>query len=173
MRPFLLLALPLVLAGCGDSAADKTATVPDVAINAKGNDGEAVAITADAKSGNVSIDAGEFQMKMKVPDWVDVSGGDFDIDGAKLYPGSTVTSIKVDADETKAKGKRADVRIAFTSPAAPAAVADWMVKELGDNGVTATRTGTTLAGKTKDGNPFTVALDADGAASKGLVQIRN
>ena len=55
-----------------------------------------------------------------IPDFVDLDvEGDFDIDGVKLYPGSKVGSVDVNAGETGGKDK-ARVEMGFTSPAAPA-----------------------------------------------------
>src|SRR3546814_10409966 len=64
---------------------------------------------------------------MRISDWssdvcssdldLDVAS-DFDIDGVKLYPGSQVTKVDVDADDKNGADK-ATVKLGFTSPAAP------------------------------------------------------
>src|SRR3546814_7619615 len=95
---------------------------------------------------------------MRISDWssdvcssdldLDVAS-DFDIDGVKLYPGSQVTKVDVDADDKNGADK-ATVKLGFTSPAAPTKAADWMTAEFAKKGLKVTRSGDTLAGKDKD-----------------------
>ena len=110
-------------------------------------------------------------INVDVPDFVDLDiESDFDIDGVKLYPGSNVTTVNVDASD-KNGADRARVELGFTSPAAPAKAADWMAGEFAKQGVKVTRTGDTLAGKTKDGEAFTINFGPDGANARGKVLI--
>ena len=98
------------------------------------------------------------------------SESDFDIDGVKLYPGSKVTTVNVDANDKNGADK-ATVKLGFTSPAAPTKAADWMAGEFAKKGVKITRSGDTLAGKDKDGADFRINFAPDGANAKGEVVI--
>src|SRR3546814_11570645 len=95
---------------------------------------------------------------MRISDWssdvcssdldLDVAS-DFDIDGVKLYPGSQVTKVDVDANDKNGADK-ATVKLGFTSPVAPTKAADWMAGEFAKKGDKVTRSGDTLAGKDKE-----------------------
>ena len=167
MRFAYLLPPMMLLAACGQS---EKKDQPEVSINA-GDDQGGVHISAGKDGGRVRIGGEGVDIDMKIPDFVDLDvEGDFDIDGVKLYPGSKVGSVDVNAGETGGKDK-ARVEMGFTSPAAPAKAADWMAAEFAKKGVKITRTGDTLAGTDKDGDVFTIDFAPDGATAKGKVLI--
>ena len=167
MRFAYLLPPMMLLAACGQS---EKKDQPEVSINA-GDDQGGVHISAGKDGGRVRIGGEGVDIDMKIPDFVDLDvEGDFDIDGVKLYPGSKVGSVDVNAGETGGKDK-ARVEMGFTSPAAPAKAADWMAAEFAKKGVKITRTGDTLAGTDKDGDAFTIDFAPDGATAKGKVLI--
>jgi hypothetical protein len=167
MRFAYLLPPILLLAACGQS--EKT-DQPEVSINA-GDEKGGVHISTGKDGGRIKIGGEGAGIDMKLPDFADLDiEGDFDIDGVKLYPGSKVTTIDVDANASDGKGD-AKVELGFTSPAAPAKAADWMAGEFAKKGVKITRTGDRLAGRTKDGDDFTIDFAPDGAAAKGKVLI--
>lgn len=159
------------LAAC-DGKADKAAdgTAPDVTIETKGEDGGSVNITSDAGGSKIAIKGDGVNISADLPAIPDISA-DFDIDGVKLYPGSKVTGFKILADDSKGGDGEGSVDMAFTSPATPAKLADWYVAQFKANGVAASANGTTVSGKTKDGEPFTITLTPDGAGSKGAVKL--
>ncbi|HMO77493.1 MAG TPA: hypothetical protein PKD99_14515 [Sphingopyxis sp.] len=167
MRFAFLIPPMMLLAACGP---EEKKDAPDVSINA-GNEKGGVRITTGEDGGRVRIDADGVKIDMKIPDFVKVDAqGDFDIDGVKLYPGSSVTSVDVDATRNKG-AKKATVKLGFTSPAAPRAAADWMAGEFAKKAIKVTRSGDTLTGKDKDGDDFTITFGPDGANSKGEVLI--
>jgi hypothetical protein len=169
MRLAFLLPPMLFLAACG-SEEKKTGDAAEVSINAEG-DGGGIKIQTGKDGGKIRIGGDGAAINIDVPDFVDLDvAGDFDIDGVKLYPGSQVTRVDVDASD-KGGADKARVELGFTSPAAPAKAADWMTGEFAKQGVKITRTGDTLAGKTKDGDDFTIDFGADGANAKGEVVI--
>ena len=169
MHLAFLIPPMMLLAACGSNekaAGDAT----EVSINAEG-DGGGVKIRTGKDGGKISIGGEGAAINIDVPDFVDLDiEGDFDIDGVKLYPGSNVTTVNVDASD-KGGADKARVELGFTSPAAPAKAADWMAGEFAKNGVKVTRSGDTLAGKTKDGEDFTINFGPDGANAKGKVLI--
>lgn len=167
MRFAYLLPPMMLLAACGQSDRKDQ---PEVSINAGGEKG-GVHISAGKDGGRIKIGGEGAGIDMKLPDFADLDiESDFDIDGVKLYPGSKVTAVDVDASDADGTDK-AKVRLDFTSPAAPAKAADWMAAEFAKKGTKVTRTGDTLAGRDKDGADFTVRFEPDGNASKGEVRI--
>ena len=169
MRLAFLIPPMMLLAACG-SEEKKTGEGTEVSITAGAEHG-GVQIKTGKDGGRIKIGGDGVGIDMKIPDFVDLDvEGDFDIDGVKLYPGSKVTTVNVDAIDTDGSGK-AKVELGFTSPAAPAKAADWMAGEFTKKGVTVARTGDTLAGKTKDGENFTIGFAPDGANAKGKVLI--
>lgn len=169
MRLAFLLPPMMLLAACG-SGEKKSESGTEVSINAQG-DGGGVNIRTGKDGGKISIGGEGAAINIDVPDFVDLDiESDFDIDGVKLYPGSKVTRVDVDANDRNGADK-ATVKLGFTSPAAPKTAADWMAGEFAKKGVKVARTGDTLAGKDKDGADFTINFAPDGANAKGEVVI--
>ncbi len=169
MRFAFLIPPILLLAACGQD--EKAKDGPEISINAGDEHGGVQITSSKDGGGKVKIGGDGVDIDINVPDFVDFDvTGDFDIDGVKLYPGSQVTTVNVDAND-KDGAKNAVVKLGFTSPVAPAKAADWMAGEFAKQSVKVTRTGDTLAGKDKDGSDFTIKFGPDGANSKGEVLI--
>lgn len=168
-----MLAPALMLAGCGEKPAQPAdGDVGEVVINAKGEDGGAVKISADSKGSSISINGEGVNINADLPgiDGLNI-GRDFDIDGVKLYPGAKITSVNVNADGAKPEGQQATVDFGLTAPAAPAAVLDWYAKAFAAKGIVTTSSAGKLSGTTKDGDNFAIELVPDGKGSKGKVRI--
>ncbi|MBJ7502108.1 MAG: hypothetical protein JHC57_20315 [Sphingopyxis sp.] len=169
MRLAFLIPPMMLLAACG-SEEKKSAEGTQVSINA-GDEHGGVQIRTGKDGGNIKIGGGGAGIDIDIPDFVDLDiESDFDIDGVKLYPGSKVTKVDVDANDRNGADK-ATVKLGFTSPAAPTKAADWMASEFAKKGVKVTRSGDTLAGKDKDGSDFRINFAPDGANAKGEVVI--
>ena len=169
MRLAFLIPPIMLLAACG-SEEKKAGESTEVSINAEG-DGGGIKIQTGKDGGKIRIGGDGAAINIDVPDFVDLDvASDFDIDGVKLYPGSNVTTVNVDASDKNGADK-ARVELGFTSPAAPAKAADWMAGEFAKQGIKVTRTGDTLAGKDKDGADFRINFVPDGANAKGEVVI--
>jgi hypothetical protein len=163
MRSLILFPfVALTLAACGASADDgKTGT--DISINATTDEGQPVKASTDGKTGEVSVDVPGFKANIAMPK-VNLDSDNFDLNGAKLYPGSKVTSMKVDA-VTRAAGAaddgKATVRISFDAPATPDVVKAWFLEKLTDTAkFKLTETPTGMTGTNEDGEPFTLNLRA-------------
>ncbi len=169
MRLAFLIPPMMLLAACGSE--EKTSgDGTEISINAEG-DGGGVKIQTGKDGGKIKIGGDGAAIDIDVPDFVDLDiESDFDIDGVKLYPGSKVTKVDVNATD-KNGADTATVKLGFTSPAAPTKAADWMAGEFAKKGVKVTRTGDTLAGKDKDGADFRINFVPDGATAKGEVVI--
>jgi len=169
MRFAFLIPPMLLIAACGQQ--DEASDSPEISINAGDKDGGVQITTGKDGSGKIKIGGEGGGIDINVPDFVDFDvTGDFDIDGVKLYPGSHVTTVNVDAQD-KAGADNATVQLGFTSPAEPAKAADWMAGEFAKKGVKITRSGDALAGTDKDGDAFTINFAPDGANTKGDVRI--
>lgn len=167
----VIAALPLVLALTACSSRNEPEEGTTVNIDATSEDGDKVEITADGKSGNVGFKVPGFDVNMRLPKKL-LDDSNFDIDGVKLYPGSTVDAVSIAANEQADKGERADVRIGFTSPADPAKVGDWFKDQFGKQSIKLTGDAGKLAGTTKDGEPFTIELAEKDGKTNGTVNIR-
>jgi hypothetical protein len=155
MRPVLILAPLLVLSAChGRDDAKEPGT--SVSINAKSDDGEDVQISADGETGKVAVNVPGFEGKMTLPKVI-LDHSNFDIDGVKLYPGSKVTNININADDSGGKDST-KVNATFTAPADPAKVAAYFRKAFADEDIKVSGSDASLAGTTNDGNPFTITL---------------
>ena len=169
MRLAFLIPPMMLLAACG-SEEKKTGEGTQVSINA-GDEHGGVQIKTGKDGGNIKIGGDGAAIDIDIPDFVDLDiESDFDIDGVKLYPGSKITKMDIDASD-KNGAETATVKFGFTSPAAPTKAADWMAGEFAKKGVKVTRTGDTLAGKDKDGADFRINFAPDGANAKGEVVI--
>lgn len=160
-----LICLPLLagLAAC-DVESNVSKPGPDeagtsVSIKASDNDGSDVRIETDGKTGQTVVKLPGIDARVSLPKMV-LTEKNFDIDGVKLFPGSTVSSVDVKA-ESKPATENATVKIAFSAPADVAAVRDWFVKAFAEKSMTITQQGNVLSGRTKEGTPFTLTLAPD------------
>ena len=158
-RPVLLLAL-LSLAAC-----DRPEEGTSISLNAEGGD---VLGAIDGKTGELKVDLPGFQGSLKLPK-LKLDANDVDLNGVKLYPGSTIDGIDIVGD---GQGSGGGVRLGFTSPAAAAAVRDWLGERLGKAGFALRREGDGLIGTTDEGKPFRLELRSGGEGrSTGVIML--
>src|SRR5256885_6384686 len=150
-RSMLFLLVPL-LAGCNMHSKNPP------------NADENVSISAD-EGGDVAFNLPFVKGQVKVPSGF-MHKGDFDIDGVKLMPGSSVTGFSVFA-----KDKGSTVNMAFTAPASPDAVRSYFVDQFKQKGVEAALAGDAVSGKTKDGSPFTIQVGPAANGAQGTIVI--
>lgn len=168
MRLAFLIPPMMLLAACGQEK--ETTEGTEVSINA-GDEHGGVQIKTGKDGGNIKIGGDGAAIDIDIPDFVDLDiESDFDIDGVKLYPGSSITTVNVDANDKKGADK-ARVKLGFASPVPPSKAADWMAGEFAKKGVKVTRSGDALAGVTKDGDDFAINFAPDGANTAGEVRI--
>lgn len=168
IRP-LLLCLTVVatpLGACNDSKDGTT-----ISFNATGDDGNMVA-GVDGTTGKVSLDVPGFSGKLSLPK-IHLDAGDFDMNGVHLYPGSTISTMNIDAHDGKGKDDDSGtVHVGFASPATPAQVRDWFNERLTKTGFTLKAEGNGLTGTTDEGKPFRLDLIPDGADhAKGTITV--
>ena len=164
----LIVALPL-LASCSvkaDSDEKKAeVSVGGVEVSA---DGDKATVSVGGETG-MKIETDGFKAALDIPG-MDIGGKDFDIDGMKLYPGSVVKGMKVNATG-KGDAKRGTVKVTFTSPAAPDAVLTHAEAEAKREGFTATRDGLALTGSDGKDKSIDVRVAAAGNGSTGTLTL--
>ena len=159
----MLFLLPaLLLAGC------------EAKIDADSKDDGNTSVVINGSDGQFSLDTSDFQAKLKLPKFA-MDTGHMDIDGVKLYPGSKVDGVNVNAQDGKDGAKdEGKVTIGFASPDAPAKLLGYYRKAFADNGYTVASAAAgdmaVAASKAPD-KAVRVALQPDGAGSKGTIVI--
>lgn len=146
------IALLLLLSAC--SASDNAADAPTQ--NA-----------ASAEPARFELNTPLFNASVAVPSGV-MNGGDFDMNGVPLPPGSVVRGIAVHAD---APTGQPTLTLRFASPEAPAAVRDWLLPRLREVGYTLDAAADGLRGTTDEGKPFRLALAAENGGSAGTIEL--
>ena len=164
VRPLLCAVILLPLAACSSGKDGATIT-----INSSGADGNVLADIGG--NGEATIDTPFFKGKVTIPK-LKIDASDFDMNGVHLYPGSTISTMNVDAHDRPGKGDDGTVRISFASPAAAATVRDWFKDKLTAAGFKLDAKAAGLTGKTDEGQPFSLDLTPDGAnKAKGVISI--
>lgn len=161
MKPiWLVLPVAAALAACGGDG-------EGTSISIQGDNGS---VTAEAdKDGKVSVKAPGFEGSIKLPRF-NIGAENFEVDGVKLYPGATVSSLNIDdrQDGTKSGG----VNVTFDAPAEATRVRDWFREQMEGAGFTVTGNRDELTGKTKSGSPYTLKIDGTGEAkSRGTLTV--
>jgi hypothetical protein len=130
------------------------------------NGDDNVSIHAD-ESGHSAFNLPVAEGKLKIPAAM-MHNGDFDIDGVKLMPGSSVTGFSVDAGD-----KGANVTIAFKASASADEVRSYYVDQFKKQGVEAALAGDAVTGKTSDGSPFAIHVAEAPNGSTGKIEIQD
>jgi hypothetical protein len=149
MLRFAALALPLMLAACGPGG---------TMINVHDDDGDVNISTDD--NGHASIKLPGIDASIKIPK-LTVTGSNFDVNGVKLYPGSTIRDVNIDAHDG-GDNKDGHVAIKFESPGSLEKVQAWFRDAMAKHNFKVSPQGNGFAGTTDDGQPVTVELEADG-----------
>jgi uncharacterized protein YifE (UPF0438 family) len=157
----LIAATALSLAACSKS---------------DGNGTVAIDMNSEADAGNVSISVPGFDAKVKVPKGL-MNHGDFDIDGVKLYPKSTVTTFNLNVDARDKNGTSKDnalIKMTFAAPADVPTVTSWYKAQFAEKSVKVTQTPAGFTGTTEGGDTFTVNLTPGAAGeTKGAIELVN
>jgi hypothetical protein len=165
MTRFALLLAPLALAACGGAGTS-------ISLNGNSDSGEGNVSIKTGADGQVAIEAPGVSIKTQVPN-INLTSEKLDLDGLTLYPNSALREMNaVSNDKPGSKGDH--VTVVFDSPAPLATVQAWFRDNLAKQGVKAEPKGNGFAGTTKDGDPFTLELSADGEGkAKGRIELRD
>jgi hypothetical protein len=130
------------------------------------NGDENVSVHAD-DSGHISFNLPIGQGELKLPTTM-MHNGNFDIDGVKLPPESSVNGFNLDAHD-----KGATVDLSFTNPKSPDEVRSYFLDQFKKQGVEAALSGDSVAGKSKDGSPFTIEVSSAAGGSQGKIMVQD
>ncbi|MEP6784943.1 MAG: hypothetical protein ABI898_04285 [Sphingomonadales bacterium] len=134
-----------------------------------GNDNGMITVTANSQDGNVSVRVPGVSIDTKLPSAM-FKQSDFDIDGVKLFPGSSIETMNVNANSKK--GETATVDITFSAPTGIDAVRKHFVDGFAREEIAVKTYDGSLMGKTDDGNEFAIDFFPIGAnVTKGHVTI--
>jgi len=164
MRTFLAPAAILLLAACSGGGNEGAGEGTSVTLNATGDEGG-----ISAKGGHVTIDTPVFQGSFKLPK-IKLDSENFDINGVKLPPGSTISAMNIDGNPDD--DRKGGLRVTFQSPMAASAVRDWFAPKLEAAGYQLVRSGNALKGTTDENKPFALTLeDAGNGKSTGEIRV--
>ena len=152
-RSALLLLVPL-LAGCDVHSKNPASSDDNVSIHA--DDSGHIAFNLPIAEGQVKVPAGMMH------------NGNFDIDGVKLMPGSSVTGFNL-----QARDHGATVDMSFNAPAPPDEVRSYYVDQFRKQGIEVALAGESVTGKSKDGSPFMIHVTPAPNGSKGVIAIQD
>lgn len=147
-----------LLTACGKSD-DKNGT--EISITGTDSKGKPAGAKLDGKAGRVTLDVPGVKLDLPLPK-IELDAGDFGIGDVSLYPGTKINTLNIATDK---KGDGEDeVKITFDAPATPDKVIAWFAEQMKAEGFTLNLNGASIAGKTDDGDPFTLNLTpgADG-----------
>jgi len=165
MTRFAPLLAPLALAACGGAGTS-------ISLNGNSQDGEGNVSIKTGADGQVAVEAAGVSIKAQVPN-INLTSEKLDIDGLNLYPNSAIREINVDGNDKLGEKQKNHVVVAFDSPAPLATVQAWFRDDLAKQGFKVEPKGNGFTGTTKDGDPFTLELNADGEQkAKGKIEVR-
>jgi hypothetical protein len=163
MTRFALLLASLALAACDGAGTN---------ISLQGNGSEGNVSIKTGADGQVSIEAPGVSIAAKLPK-INLTAEDFDVNGLKLYPNSAIRELNAVGDDKLGAKQDSHVTVAFDSPAPLATVQAWFRDNLAKQGFKVEPKGNGFAGTTKDGDPFTLELNADGEKkAKGKIEVK-
>lgn len=163
MRRTSLLIVPLLLAACQDQGSGTSFT-----ISGNDADGNAHGASIDGATGKVKVDLPGFEGSFSLPK-VRVTAENFDLNGVRLYPGTSITGVNVDAGGAS---RQEHVEVRFDSPAPAKAVRDYLQSRLTKAGYVLSPEGDGLKGTTEDKAPFVLRLrDSGPDRSTGTIVI--
>ena len=162
MSARLALLLPIaLLAACERKGHDATVEIQS------GNGSTQIA-AEPGKEGRLKIDTPGVKADIQVP-FLGALTDKMDIDGVRLYPGSKIAGVHINADDSKDEGQF-DMR--FAAPAGRDKVAEWFREQFDANGFKMTAQGSRFAGTNDEGKPVTLDLrDGANGTTEGEIRI--
>jgi hypothetical protein len=115
-----------------------------------------------AEESRVKIDTPAIKADIKMP-LLGMMSENMDIDGAKLYPGSKITGVNIDAGA----GKDGLLTMRFEAPAGQAQVTKWFGDQFAQAEFKARPTPTGFAGEKADGDWFALDLKEANGRTQG------
>ena len=177
---FFVVAAAALLGACEariGKNSDEEAAGPQGSASASSGGVAEPSAQAQAKEGQLSIDAPGFQMKLDIPKEL-ANRAEIDSNSGILYPGSSLSGMHVEARK-RSGAEQSHVELRFTSSDAPAKVAAWYrdparAAEFTIGTVRQNGAGYAIQGTEKgDGDPFDLTLNPRGGGTEGVLRLRD
>ena len=161
MNAKLALLLPVaLLAACERKGEEATVEI-------RSGNGSTEINAQPGKESRLTIDTPAVKADIKVP-FLSAMTERMEIDGVKLYPGSKIAGVNINANEDKEDGR---FTLRFQAPAAREKVADWFRQQFAENGFKMTLQGSRFTGTNDEGNPVTLDLSDGPNGTAGEIRI--
>ncbi len=154
MKPLAIVMLVPLLGACNVHSKHSSDNDDNVSINAD-------------ETGNIAFNVPFIEGQVKVPGSM-MHGGNFDIDGVKLMPGSAISGFKLNAGN-----QGSTVAITFKAPATLDQTRAYFLDQFKEKGVEVAASGDGISGTSKDGSPFVIHLAAAGGGTEGTIEARD
>lgn len=155
--------LPIALLAACDRKGDKAT----VEISA-GNGSTSIKAAPGAES-ELKIDTPGVKADINLP-FMHVLADEMEIDGVKLYPGSKIAGVNIDARDGEEEDGRFSLR--FHAPADRAKVAQWFTGQFAAHDFKMTLSGSRFAGTNDEGHPVTLDMrDSANGTTEGEIRI--
>ena len=162
MSTRLVLLLPIALLAACDRKGDGAA----VEIRS-GNGSTEISATPNQDS-RLKIDTPGVKADIDVP-FLGALTEKMDIDGLRLYPGSKIAGVHINADDAKDDGQ---VNLRFAAPAGRDKVSAWFQQQFDANDFRMTLQGSRFTGTNEEGKPVTLEMrDGPNGTTEGELRI--
>lgn len=152
-RSMIVLLVPPLLAGC------------NVHSNNSGGE-ENVSLSAD-QNGQVAFNFPFAKGSIKLPASM-MHNGEFDLDGVKMPEGTSTTGFHMNS-----ANHQTTIEMGFTNPQTPDQLRSYFLDAFAKKGVTAKVEGNAVTGTSKDGSPFTIAVNPGPNGSQGHILVHS
>lgn len=159
------LLLPVALVAACDRKSDDTA-----AVEIRSGNGSTQITAAPGKESRLKIDTPGIKADISVP-FLGMMTEKMEIGGVKLYPGSKIAGVNINADDDKNDGH---FTLRFQAPAGQTKVADWFRQQFAENQFKMTLQGSRFTGTSDEGDPVSLDLrDGANGVTEGEIRIED
>lgn len=164
MNVRLALLLPVALIAACDRKGE------EATVEIQSGNGSTQITAQPGKESRLKIDTPGVKADISVP-FLSMMTEKMEIDGVKLYPGSKIAGVNINADDGKDDGR---FSLRFQAPAGQAKVADWFRRQFAENQFKMTLQGSRFTGTNDDGNPVSLDLrDGANGMTEGEIRIED
>jgi len=162
MSARLALLLPIVLLAACERKGH------EAAVEIRSGNGSTQISAEPGKESRLKIDTPGVKADIQVP-FLSALTENMEIDGVRLYPGSKIAGVHVNADDSKDEGKF-DLR--FSAPAGREKVNAWFQQQFDANDFKMTLQGNRFTGTNDEGHPVTLDMrDGPNGTTEGEIRI--
>ena len=156
------LLLPVALLAACERKGD------EAAVEIRSGNGSTQITAEPGKESRLKIDTPGVKADINVP-FLSMMTEKMEIDGVRLYPGSKIAGVNINADDGKDEDR---FTLRFQAPAARDKVADWFNTQFTANQFKMTLQGSRFSGTNDEGNPVTLDMrDGPNGTTEGEFRI--